>query len=209
MEWGTLKIFDCRWILALGLVLGSSVPASYAGRVVDPDQAPAISRFGEFTDRNGRLVRKHEQLRPDEEEFRNAPAPSEKAERAPASQFSDSISTHAAARMSPQSSESKPLGTVRRNGVQEIAVIAGDLGFFPRTVFVTQDIPVRLFVTGASKNALCIMMDSFNVRKQIRSQTIEEVSFTPDRPGKFRFYCPVNGAEGFIVVREFGRGEES
>ncbi len=90
-----------------------------------------------------------------------------------------------------------------RKGVQEVAVIAGDLGFFPKTVFVTRDVPVRLFVTGASKNTLCIMMDSFQVRKQVRSQKIEEITFTPNMPGKYRFYCPVNGSEGTLVVKEF------
>ena len=46
-------------------------------------------------------------------------------------------------------------------------------------VFVTRDVPVRLFVTGASKNTLCIMMDSFQVRKQLRSQRVEEKMILP------------------------------
>jgi plastocyanin domain-containing protein len=96
---------------------------------------------------------------------------------------------------------------IRRKGVQEIAVIAGDSGFFPKTVFVTRDIPVRLYVTGASKNTLCLMMDSFQVRKQIRSQKIEEISFTPGIPGKYRFHCPVNGMEGNLIVRELASVE--
>jgi plastocyanin domain-containing protein len=96
---------------------------------------------------------------------------------------------------------------IRRKGVQEVAVIAGDAGFFPKTVFVTRDIPVRLYVTGASKNTLCLMMDSFQVRKQIRSQKIEEISFTPGIPGKYRFHCPVNGMEGNLIVRELAAVE--
>jgi plastocyanin len=96
-----------------------------------------------------------------------------------------------------------PSTAISRRGVQEVALIASDLGFFPRTVFVSRDVPVRLFVTGASKNTLCIMMDSFQVRKQIRSQKIEEITFTPATPGKFRFYCPVNGMEGTLIVKEF------
>jgi hypothetical protein len=93
-------------------------------------------------------------------------------------------------------------GVLTRKGVQEVALIAGDLGFFPKTFFVTRDVPVRLFVTGASRSTLCIMMDSFQVRKQVRSQKIEEITFTPATPGKFRFYCPVNGMEGTMVVKE-------
>jgi plastocyanin len=99
-----------------------------------------------------------------------------------------------------------PSSAIARRGVQEVALIASDLGFFPRTVFVSRDVPVRLFVTGASKNTLCIMMDSFQVRKQVRSQKIEEITFTPATPGKFRFYCPVNGMEGTLIVKEFSSG---
>lgn len=102
----------------------------------------------------------------------------------------------------PVSAQSVP-ALASRMGVQEVALIAGDLGFFPKTVFVSRDVPVRMFVTGASKNTLCIMMDSFQVRKQIRSQKIEEITFTPGTPGKYRFYCPVNGMEGTLVVKEF------
>jgi plastocyanin len=90
-----------------------------------------------------------------------------------------------------------------RKGVQEVALIASDLGYFPRTLFVSRDVPVRLFVTGSSKNTLCLMMDSFTIRKQVRSQKIEEITFTPNVPGKYRFYCPVNGMEGTLVVKEF------
>ncbi|MCC7442274.1 MAG: cupredoxin domain-containing protein [Bdellovibrionales bacterium] len=90
----------------------------------------------------------------------------------------------------------------RTKGVQEVAIIAGDLGFFPKTVFVTRDIPVRMYVTGAARSSLCIMMDSFHVRKQVRSQEIQEISFTPSATGNFRFYCPVNGMEGTLVVKE-------
>lgn len=91
---------------------------------------------------------------------------------------------------------------MRRKGVQEVALIAGDLGFFPKTVFVNRDVPVRLFVTGASRSTLCILVDQYQVRKQVRSQKIEEITFTPTEPGKFRFHCPINGMEGTLVVRE-------
>ncbi len=90
----------------------------------------------------------------------------------------------------------------RRKGVQEVALIASDLGFFPKTFFVSRDVPVRLFVTGSAKGSLCLMMDSFNVRKQVRGGKIEEITFTPNQPGTYRYYCPVNGSEGVMVVKE-------
>jgi hypothetical protein len=92
-------------------------------------------------------------------------------------------------------------------GVQEVSLIAGDLGYFPKTVFVVRDVPVRMFVTGASKNTLCIMMDSFQVRRQVRTQKIEEITFTPGSPGKYRFYCPVNGMEGTLIVKELASAD--
>ncbi|MEK7690881.1 MAG: cupredoxin domain-containing protein [Bdellovibrionota bacterium] len=91
---------------------------------------------------------------------------------------------------------------IEKKGVQEIGVIAGDLGFFPKTIFVARDIPVRLFVTGASRSPLCFVMDSFAVRKQVRTQSVEEITFVPSQPGSYRFHCPINGMEGTLVVRE-------
>ena len=103
---------------------------------------------------------------------------------------------------SPSSAQPMDLIPDRTKGVQEISVIAGDLGFFPKTFFVSRDVPVRLFVTGASKKPLCIMMDSFQVRRQVSAQKIEEITFTPNVPGQYRFYCPMNGMEGTMVVKE-------
>lgn len=99
-------------------------------------------------------------------------------------------------------SQDIPQSVVARKGVQEVSVIASDLGYFPKTVFVARDVPVRMFVTSSSKNTLCIMMDSFQVRKQLKSQKIEEITFVPNVPGNYRFYCPVNGMEGSLVVKE-------
>lgn len=90
-----------------------------------------------------------------------------------------------------------------KTGIQEVSIIANDLGYFPKTIFVNRDIPVRLFVTGASKQSLCFMMDGFQVRKQLKANRVEEVEFTPKAPGRYRFYCPMyGGMEGIMVVRE-------
>lgn len=94
--------------------------------------------------------------------------------------------------------------TLSRTGIQEVALIAGDLGFFPKTIFVSRNIPVKLFITGASKKSLCFMIDFFQIRRQIRAEKIEEISFTPSTPGQYRFYCPINGMEGTLLVKEGG-----
>jgi plastocyanin domain-containing protein len=85
-------------------------------------------------------------------------------------------------------------------------LIATDQGFFPSTVFVTQGIPVRLFVTGASAKSQCFIMDAFGVRRQIKSQKLEEISFVPETAGTYVFTCPMNGARGAVVVKELDVG---
>ena len=94
----------------------------------------------------------------------------------------------------------------KQKAYQETAIIANDQGFFPSTVFVTQGIPVRMFVTGASVKSQCLIMDSFGIRRQIKSQKIEEISFTPETPGIYTFSCPMNGARGTVVVKEIDVG---
>jgi plastocyanin len=118
------------------------------------------------------------------------------------SREAESMDQDQAARAPASVQEPETDSVERRRGVQEYALIAGDLGYFPKKLFVNPDIPVKIYMTGASKNALCFMMDAFQVRKQVRSQKIEEITFTPNTPGKYRFYCPVNGMDGELVVRE-------
>jgi hypothetical protein len=91
---------------------------------------------------------------------------------------------------------------VRNRAIQEVAVIANDTGFYPSTVFLTRGIGARVFITGASKKSQCFMADSFGIRRQVRSQRVEEVTFTPDHAGTFAFHCPMNGARGRFVVKE-------
>lgn len=85
---------------------------------------------------------------------------------------------------------------------QEIGVIEGDSGFFPQTISVTRDVPVHLYVTGASKRALCFMLDEFKVQREIRAFEVEEIAFTPRVVTQYRFYCPINGKEGKMIVKE-------
>lgn len=190
-----------RWALALVLTLGgvTTLRPAYSAGVMDPDDAYPVSRFG--TSNRGPALRGPAAVGP------AAVGPAAMSGDEEESRGRDEITNQRVSRNSVGQQQAAPLGTLRRNGLQEVALIAGDLGFFPRTVFVTRDVPVRMYVTGASKNSLCILMDSFQVRKQVKSQKIEEVSFTPTQPGRFRFYCPINGAEGYMVVREFERAD--
>lgn len=97
----------------------------------------------------------------------------------------------------------------KNHATQEVAIIASELGFFPSTIFLTEGVPVRLYITGASSKTQCFMLDQFGVRRQVRNQKVEEVTFTPDQSGSFSFNCPMNGARGTVVVKEIDLGESS
>ncbi len=207
MEKGFDRKYGKFWVLsravgALTLLLGFHSTAAFAER----EEIFPESRFG----RAPAKVRALDVIKPGEE----ADAVDEAVPagtRSPASlrigEFSEREGVSTAAprepgRLTPANSPEMAALGLKRKGVQEVAIIAGDLGFFPKTIFVNRDVPVRLFVTGASRSTLCILLDSFQVRKQIRSQRIEEITFTPSEPGRHRFYCPINGMEGMLVVRE-------
>jgi hypothetical protein len=179
-----------------------------AGNFSDENEnADAVSRFG-----SSASVKKAQQpqarvMNPiSENSFEHA------ANRGPASVTSENISRDPAGAKTAPSDMTIPSPALTRSmrkqkAYQEVAVIANDQGFFPSTLFVTQGIPVHLFITGASKRSQCFMMDSFGVRRQIRSEKIEEVSFTPDQGGTYTFNCPMNGAKGTVVVKALAIGD--
>jgi plastocyanin domain-containing protein len=87
-------------------------------------------------------------------------------------------------------------------GVQEVSLIVSDYGFFPNRIFVTKDLPVKIFLSTPSKTTLCFMVDEWGVRKGVTPGKVEEISFVPEKLGNVRFYCPVKSIEGMITVRE-------
>jgi hypothetical protein len=89
---------------------------------------------------------------------------------------------------------------------QEVSIIASETGFYPATVFLTEGIPARIYITGASAKSQCFMLDQFGVRRQIRNQKIEEITFVPDQAGTFTYNCPMNGAKGNLIVKDLEVG---
>ncbi len=90
---------------------------------------------------------------------------------------------------------------IKNKSYQEVALIVNENGFFPSTLFITQGIPVHLFVTSASPQSQCLMSDTFQIHKQIKSQTVEEIFFTPEQTGAFSFGCPMTGHKGTVLVK--------
>ncbi len=95
--------------------------------------------------------------------------------------------------------EPKP---VKPGMYQEVSLIVSDSGYYPNRIFVTPNIPVKMYMSTPSKSTLCFMIDNWGVKKGVTPGKVEEIMFTPDRPGNYRFYCPVKGIEGTLTVRE-------
>jgi len=199
----------------LGLiVVGTLLIGHQARAVVYPDENPvtypasddenqdAVSRFGATPEqKNRKTTQVLKPLDPISEasfDHESTRAPASVTETGGRSLASEPV-------RAPDSVKSKKIVVnheVRDRAYQEVALIANDDGFYPSTVFLTQGIPVRMYITGASAKSQCFMSDEFGVRRQIRNQKIEEINFVPDQPGTFSFNCPMNGAKGSMVVRE-------
>ncbi len=205
-------------ILMLMSVLGFLITPEGAVSAVFPDQevigsanqdenADAVSRFGgpesgSVEESEVRAAMRSRQLPPiSESSFESAP--DRVASAAPSS---PGRSPAGAVKIVAWENPANPASVVRKavqhRAVQEVAVIANDTGFYPSTVFLTRGIGARIFITGASKKSQCFMADSFGIRRQVRSQRVEEVTFTPDHSGTFSFHCPMTGARGRFVVKE-------
>ncbi len=173
-------------------------PDQRTDSVQDDENPDAVSRFGNFDQKKGRNEELSKLLRPiSESSFENTGG------RAPASV----VNPVAASQNPPKGAVLRDLK--KKKAYQEVALIANDFGFFPSTVFLTEGVAVRLFITGASARSQCFNLDQFGIRRQVRNQKVEEVDFTPDQAGKFTFNCPMNGAKGTLVVRELDLGERS
>ncbi len=205
-------------ILMVMAVLGFSMIPGAAVSAVFPDQevigsdrqdenADSVSRFGgpdsgSVEEAELRAAMRSRQLAPiSESSFESAP--DRVASVAPSS---PGRSPAGAVKIVASDTSAHPASVVRKavqnRAVQEVAVIANDTGFYPSTVFLTRGIGARIFITGASKKSQCFMADSFGIRRQVRSQRVEEVTFTPDHSGTFTFHCPMTGARGRFVVKE-------
>lgn len=92
--------------------------------------------------------------------------------------------------------------SVYKYGVQEVSLIATDTGYIPKRIYVRKNIPVHLFLTSASPEKLCFVMDEFSIRRGVAIQQVEQVNFLAKKAGEFKFYCPVKEISGSIVVRD-------
>ncbi|MBU6153953.1 MAG: cupredoxin domain-containing protein [Bdellovibrionales bacterium] len=195
-----MKIKKGLFILIAGVaMMGQAFAMVFPDQIIgeetsENENQDAISRFGSDAKRDEKKRELSRVLQPiSESSFEGS------GNRSPASVIEKSLTGQ------PKSAVIRKLK--KEKAYQEVAVIANELGFFPSTVFVTEGVAVKLFLTGASQKSQCFMLDPFEIRRQVRNQRVEEITFTPEHAGKYTFHCPMNGAKGTLVVRELDLGE--
>lgn len=103
--------------------------------------------------------------------------------------------------------------------VRELAIIAKRWDFFPSTITVKKDIPVRIFITSIDATH-GFGLQEFDVFREIAGKKqnggliklqkgqLTIVTFTPVKTGEFDFFCTVRcgsghgGMKGTVIVEE-------
>lgn len=93
------------------------------------------------------------------------------------------------------------VSAARTRGMQEVSLIATEYGYFPKRIFVTEGIPVKVFLSTPGKRASCFMVNDLGVKKGINPGQLDEVTFVAAQPGDYRFHCPLGSIEGVLTVR--------
>ena len=94
----------------------------------------------------------------------------------------------------------------------EIKIEARRFEFTPRTITVRKGVPVKLLVTSTDV-AHGFAIKELNVKEEIEAGATRAIEFTPERTGRFRFYCTVYCGDGheemegeLVVTEEQGGG---
>jgi cytochrome c oxidase subunit II len=96
----------------------------------------------------------------------------------------------------------------------EFKIAARRFEFSPKTITARKGQPVKLIVTSIDTNH-GFAIDDFNIDQKVAKGTTKIIEFTPDREGKFRFYCSEfcgdghPDMEGELIVTSAQTGSES
>ena len=88
------------------------------------------------------------------------------------------------------------------NGVQEVNLKMGAVGYEPSTITVNKGSPVKINLQ-AAKDAGCtrsIVFPDFKISKVVERGSTDTVQFTPEKAGTYQFRCSMNMARGTLVV---------
>ena len=97
----------------------------------------------------------------------------------------------------------KPESSIPQGGgVQEIQILVRG-GYEPATVFVEAGRPVRLlfFRDETTECSERVVFDSFGIDQELLAFHTTAVSFTPERPGDYPFFCSKRILKGHVVAQ--------
>lgn len=93
--------------------------------------------------------------------------------------------------------------------VREVSIIVSDTGFFPDQMMAFEGEKIKFFITSTSKKSQCMVLQKHELFMAAEKGVVNEAEVTVDHPGKFRFYCPSFGHEGWLTVFKKGEVEET
>ena len=92
--------------------------------------------------------------------------------------------------------------------VREISVIVTDTGFFPDHMMAFEGEKLKFFITSTSKKSQCMVLQKHEFFVAAENGVINQADVTVDQPGKFKFYCPSFGHEGWLTVFKKGKASD-
>ena len=92
--------------------------------------------------------------------------------------------------------------------VREVSIIVTDTGFFPDQMMAFEGEKLKFFVTSTSKKSQCMVLQKHELFLAAEKGIVNEAEVTVEHPGKFRFYCPSFGHEGWLTVFKKGNANE-
>lgn len=92
--------------------------------------------------------------------------------------------------------------------MREMAIIATQDGFYPRSISVFKGERVRFYLTNTSDQKSCFILKGKEVFLSAEKGKVSETVVYFDNPGKFEFYCPTHKEKGKVTVLERPKDKE-
>ncbi|MFA6107872.1 MAG: cupredoxin domain-containing protein [Candidatus Latescibacterota bacterium] len=101
----------------------------------------------------------------------------------------------------PEPSRAQP-AAVKIQATQMVEMAVTSEGFVPAEVTVKAGQPVMLMVTRKTDKtcATSIVIKDFGINRPLPLNQAVEITFTPTKPGRFRYACAMDMVSGVLVV---------
>jgi plastocyanin domain-containing protein len=89
-----------------------------------------------------------------------------------------------------------------QNGIQELSLKVGQLGYEPSVLNVKNGVPVKLNVetVGQLGCQRGLVFRDFGINQVLEAGKVNVIEFTPNKEGQFFFSCPMGMIRGLLKV---------